>query len=233
MSSAMPEILVVPEVGPRADLERVVREVERVFGGRADWLEEATGPRDTRPDGVRAEEILRRAREPGVTAVVLPVGASPSTRFWEVAHRVTRPVLGVPAGASCRPWRRVLLPLDGSEDSSRAVAPVATHLEALGAHLGAVHVVEPAGYPQFCDQVAHHAPAWDEEFLRRHLPEGNALEIRHGVPADQVAAELVTSTADLVVLGWSQTPEPLRAAVVRSAVLGPVPVLLLPTDGDA
>jgi nucleotide-binding universal stress UspA family protein len=227
------EIVVVPGGGTSTELERVVHEVQRVFGGHASWLE---GDAAERPHGVAAAEVsagevLRRAGEPGVTAVVLPVGSSPSTRFWEVARKSSLPVVGVPLGARCRAWRQVLLPLDGTVDSSRAVARVIPHLGAAGARLAAVHVVAPASYPEFCDQVAHHAPAWDDEFLRRHLPEGNALEIRHGVPADQVAAELESSGADVVVLGWSQSLDPFRAAVVRSMVLGPVPVLLLCTDG--
>lgn len=232
MSPHNPEILVVPGDESRTELERVVGEVTRVFGGSAAWLEDVQGRDGPAVAQVSAEDVLRRAGEPHVTAVVLPVGSSPSSRFWEVAHRVSAPVVAVPPGARCLPWRRVLLPLDGTTDSSRAVARIVPDLGAAGALLAAVHVVAPGGYPEFCDQVAHHATAWDDEFLRRHLPSGAALEIRRGVPADQVFAELESSSADLVVLGWSQSPEPWRASVVRSVVNGPVPVLLLRTDGS-
>jgi hypothetical protein len=232
MTPGPTEIVVVPGHGGRAELERVVPEVERVFGGRASWLEVDTAePYGAAAAEVTAGGVLRRAGRPGVTAVVLPVGPPPSTRFWEVARRSSLPVVGVPPGARCHPWREVLLPLDGTVDSSWAVARVLPGLGAAGARLAAVHVVAAASYPEFCDQVAHHAPAWHDEFLRRHLPEGSALEVRHGVPADQVAAELESSGADVVVLGWSQSLDPSRASVVRSMVVGPVPVVLLCTDG--
>ena len=74
------------------------------------------------------------------------------------------------------------------------------------------------------------------EFVARYCPcplEEVDLHLRVGVPHGEVARVIDETGADLIVLGWSQTLAPGRAAVVRETLTrSPVPVMLLPVPEE-
>jgi len=71
-----------------------------------------------------------------------------------------------------------------------------------------------------------------QEFVARHCPEGVpivSVELRLGLPGEQIPDVAAEVGADMIALGWAQDLSPGHAAVVQR-VLGAtkVPVLLLP-----
>jgi nucleotide-binding universal stress UspA family protein len=227
----MTEVLAVSPTPDQATLDGLARDLADVYAGRVSHC-------DSGPPGAtgtaKAERVLARADRAAVGAVVLDVDPAPRTAFWTIIRRASKPVVAIPPGVVVdQPLRTVLVPLDGREESSLAVAPVAARLLAAGLVLGAVHVLEASTMPEFCDQAAHDPPAWSSEFLRRHLPDGVHLDVRSGRPAEEVLDEASRSGADLILLAWSQSLADERARVVRKALSGPLPVMLVGTGFGA
>lgn len=174
---------------------------------------------------------------PGVVAVVIGARATTSGRrpcgrtALHVLQRIDKPVLVVPPDAVPVTIRRLLLPLEGAEELSRAV------LEQLGPLLDAeveitvLHVFTEDTLPTMLDRPARDLDLWSEEFLTRHCPSAARIELRSGAVATTVAELSGEQGADLVVLSWSRDTSPGRAAVVQG-VLGAssVAVLLLPVE---
>ena len=165
-----------------------------------------------------------------VGAALSAHGASPVC--WDVMTRVDQPLLVVPRRSNrvLRHVRRVLLPLDGTAETSYAVAGIARRALDTGAQVTAVHVFDTATVPAFWDQAAHTHGSWTREFLRRHLPAPVELDLRSGRPAEEVLAEADESGADLVVVAWGRDLDHGRASTVRRAIdEGLTPVLLVAT----
>ena len=95
-----------------------------------------------------------------------------------------------------------------------------------------LHVRAEEALRAFSDQLHHEAPAWVEEFLARFcsVPAHEVeVELRVGVPEEEVSGVARETDADLIALGWSQELAPGRAAVVRAMLSSSVvPVLLIP-----
>jgi nucleotide-binding universal stress UspA family protein len=131
--------------------------------------------------------------------------------------------------------RRILVPLNGRRTTAVALAEtlmLASHHEI---ELVVLHVHEPETLPLFTDQRQHELESWAQEFLRRHCPypENVQLEVRIGIPGENVLRVADETNADLIALGWSQDLSPGRAAVVREVLeRSPVPVLLVPVGVD-
>ena len=152
----------------------------------------------------------------------------------DVIQAVDKPVVAVPqAVTQVQPVERVLVPLDGSGATTRALrvmlGPVKEHD---GPELIALHVFEPGSLPAFGDSPTYETEAWAQEFLDRFSPveaEGLRLEMRVGAPADVVREVAGEVHADLVAVGWRRDLSPGRGIVVRALLrASPVPVLLLP-----
>lgn len=168
-----------------------------------------------------------------VVGAVVAAAAHPEAAFWEVIRRATKPIGVVPFGAGplVTPIVRVLVPLDDTPRAAEAVAATADRLLAGGADLVATHVFSPETVPAFWDQAAHAREPWTRGFLLRNLPTGVHVDLRHGRPADEVLAGAVESDAGLILMGWAQRLEEDRARIVRLALRGTVPVLLVGATG--
>jgi nucleotide-binding universal stress UspA family protein len=188
-------------------------------------------------EGDPVERIVKASAEPGVGVVVVgarrhhaghrPCGHVASA----VIARVRKPVLVVPPNARLPEtgrFERVLLPLEGTNDSTDAVDGPLQTLAGAGARVTVVHVFHSANVPRFWDQAGHAYQSWATEFLAQWCEQrGAELRLRSG---DVVAAILdvaADEAADLILLGWSQNMTGSRARVV-SDIIGrsPIPVLL-------
>jgi nucleotide-binding universal stress UspA family protein len=184
------------------------------------------------PAGPAAARLLRALREPGAVLGVL-ASEQPSRSFWQrIVSSCAKPVIVVPPAArGQRPGiRRVLLPLDGTPESARAVAEAVGQFATAGVDLVALHVFNEATVPMFWDQPAHAHRAWAEEFLARNcVRSGARLELRTGVTGEHIVDVAARERADMIVLGWSRQLDPGRARTVRHTVLSAaVPILLVP-----
>jgi len=182
--------------------------------------------------------LLGAISAPDVVVAVMGARRTPSGRrptghiALQVLERANKPIVIVPpesAGLSPRVIRRLLLPLEGTEESSRPVLDCLRPLLATDVELTVVHVFTSHTLPRVLDHPARDLELLGGEFLARHCPDAADIVLEIG-PVGPRVADLCTATkTDLVVLSWSQDSSPGHADVVRD-VLGrsQVPVLLLP-----
>jgi hypothetical protein len=164
-----------------------------------------------------------------VRGLVLPVGPDPPEDTWPLTRATTKPVvmLGPRVPEVPEHMSVGLVPLDGLQRTSRAIADVLAELRGAGMRLHAVHVFDRGNVPAFWDP-AHSEEPWATEFVRRHLDDAAELDIRRGIPAHELFAVAESGRFDLVVVAWQQSVKGDRATVVRRCVLdGSVPVMLL------
>jgi nucleotide-binding universal stress UspA family protein len=175
------------------------------------------------------ERVMDALDSERVVGAVLAATARPESAFWQVIRRAGKPIGVVPFGAArlAAPILRILVPLDDTSGAAAAVAPTAARLLAGGADLVAAHVFSPATVPAFWDQAAHARDPWSREFLARNLPAGVRVDLRHGRPAEEVLAGADEADAGLILMGWAQCLDEDRAHIVRLALRGSVPVLLV------
>jgi nucleotide-binding universal stress UspA family protein len=194
--------------------------------------------RETVGDAI--EQIVAAARDPEVAALVLGArgvhgGPQPAGHTaLEVITRVSKPVAIVPPHAHTpRRLSRILVPLEGTSESSRALQETVALAHQHRLEVLVLHVHSPATVPAFSDHEPHGTLAWDEEFLSRYIAaphERITLLRRLGVPADDIVAVARESSAELIVLAWSQQLSAGRARVVSQTLAhSEVPVLLIPT----
>jgi nucleotide-binding universal stress UspA family protein len=154
-----------------------------------------------------------------------------------VISAAKKPIVVVPpdvAAAGSQPFHRLLVPLEGSDASSRAVLDGLVPLLADDVELIVLHVFTPDTMPRFLDRPSRDVSTLSREFAARHCPPASRVELRTGSVSGHVDVLCHAEAADLVVLSWSQTRDPGRATVIRN-VLGraTVPILLLPVGaGD-
>jgi nucleotide-binding universal stress UspA family protein len=204
-----------------------------------DGLARAAGVELREVSGAPIEQLVATAREPEIAALVLgsrrePSGPRPAGHTAvKVITQVAKPVAIVPPHA--RPpkhFARVLVPLEGTSESSRALDDTIRLAHQRQLEVLVLHVHSPATVPAFSDHEPHATQAWDQEFLARHFaaPHENVRLLRHlGVPADDVVAVAHETAADLIVLAWSQNLGEGRAQVVSETVAhSSIPVFLLP-----
>ncbi len=157
------------------------------------------------------------------------------TTARHVIQRSLKPVVIVPPEPiAAGPFRRVLIPLEGTEASTRPVLEMLLPLLAADVELIVIHVFTESTVPAMLDHPWRDLEILGKEFLARHLPNQEAsIELRHGPVGNQVAEACDEHGADLIVLSWSQDSTVGRARVVRQ-VLGSVklPILLLPLRGS-
>jgi hypothetical protein len=226
-----------------ADVEAVYVRSDRA-PGPPETLESLTADRGVpfRVIGGDVESALVAAIcAPGVVAGVIGARATPSGKrpvgrtARHVLERVDRPVVVVPPElVSPGPFHHLLVPLEGEDVASR---PVLEHFWPLlptigdgGVEVVVLHVFDAAHSPVMLDQPGYCLEILGKEFLARHLPGADRIELRRGPVGPRVAEVSKEYRTDLVVLSWSQDTSVGRARVVQE-VLGAsaVPVLLLPT----
>jgi len=199
----------------------------------------ATGIELREISGTPVDQIVAAARDQDVAALVLGArgargGPQPAGHTaLEVVTRVPKPVVVVPPHAQApKQLARILVPLDGSGESSRALEATIELAHRRELEILVLHVYSAATVPAFADHEPHATWQWDQEFLTRHVAtphERVSLLRRLGVPADDIASVARQATADIVVLAWSQRLGSGRANVVSETLArSSIPVLLLP-----
>ena len=189
--------------------------------------------------GTPVDQIIEAAENREVAALVLGArgarsGPEPAGHTaLEVITRAPKPVVVVPPHAQPRgQLARILVPLDGSPESSRALEATIELAHRQRVEILVLHIHSPATVPAFADHEPHASSVWDREFLTRHIAtphERVKLLRRLGVPADDIANVARESAADVVVLAWSQKLVKGRAQVVSETLArSSIPVLLLP-----
>lgn len=204
-----------------------------------EWAASRSGvPLEVRGGPVQAG-MLGSVRDAHVVAAVIgarsawlgrrPLGAT-ARRFVE---QTDKPVVVVPPGiAPPEPIRRLLVPLEGREDASRAVLGALSPLVAGPVDLVVLHVWTGDTCPPMLDRPEYDLDVLGREFLRRHFPRTDRIELRPGPVGRQILEVSAAQGCDLVVLSWSQESAGDRAPVVREVLAGcPLPVLLLPEPG--
>jgi len=202
-------------------------------------LAHAAGVELCEVSGTPIEQIAAAAREPQIAALVLgtrgePGGPQPAGHTAiEVITQLAKPVAVAPPHAQPpEQFARLLVPLEGTSESSRALDDTISLAHRHQLEILVLHVHSPATVPAFSNHEPHATQAWDQEFLARHLaaPHENVKLLRHlGAPAEDVAAIAHETTADLLVLAWSQDLAPGRGQVVSETLArSRIPVLLLP-----
>lgn len=179
-----------------------------------------------------ASEVVAELAAASVGAAVLRGDPDPDAMFWGVIQQSSKPIVVTPfdGHGPSRPITRVLLPLDGTPETATAVDPTVRRLVAGGAEVLAAHVFDESTVPAFWDQAAHSHEPWTREFLLRNLPAADRLNLRSGQPPDEILAESEDTDPDLILLGWSQRLAGNRAPIVRLALEGNVPLMLVGTD---
>ncbi len=130
--------------------------------------------------------------------------------------------------------RRLLFPLERSLETGAALEDTLQRACECGSEIIVAHVYDESSLPLFEDHGLHEADAWTREFLARYCAaaqEVARVEVRVGVPAEEILNLVGTTGADLIALGWSQDLSPGHAAVIREVLeRSTVPILLLPVS---
>ena len=184
------------------------------------------------PDEAGAVSVYADVARPEVVAVA--VAAEPGDGLcWQLATGSGKPVLVVPVGAVGirRGISRVLVPLDGTDETADAVAPALSVFVSRGADVLLLHVFGSATVPAFWDHPEHADPVWRAEFAARYAVPEARVQWRSGLPSDSVSRVAASEEVDLVVLAWSQRLDGHAETVRRTVDDATVPVLLLPVAG--
>jgi len=218
----------VQAIHVQADGSRTATEIAAAAGAP---LEIATGD--------VLEALAVRAGADEIVALVLGARGKPSGRrplggtATAVATAVSKPVLIVPPQADiAEPFRRVLVPLEGTLASSSAPAWIFRVIGDASVEAVILHVHDEETIPSYTDQPQHEQAAWEQEFVSRYCtgelrPAG--VETRVGRPEEWVSVVADDCGCDLIALGWSQELASGRAEVVRGTLeRSRLPVLLVP-----
>jgi nucleotide-binding universal stress UspA family protein len=168
-----------------------------------------------------------------------PAGRRPAgSTALSVAQSISTPLVVVPPDVDLfRPEDRlrVLIPLDGTEQTAAAAQEATRLFAAANVDVVALHVFSSANVPKFWDQPHHAMESWGREFANRQLDQLEThVELRTGVPGARVVDVAADAHADLIVLSWSQDLSAERAQTVREVLArSRVPVVLLPVTGTA
>jgi nucleotide-binding universal stress UspA family protein len=184
---------------------------------------------------------VQAGESPDVVALAIGARGAPTSprplgsTAAAVASSLSKPVLVVPPDADPpQPFRRVLVPLEGSVSSS--LAP--RWLFELGGDaqfdVVALHIHDEQTIPAFTDQPQHEVSAWTREFIQRYCPWGVGtvrLETRVGRIGELIPLVAEECGCDLIALGWSRQLSSDRAPVVRETIQrSHRPVLLVPVE---
>jgi hypothetical protein len=192
-------------------------------------------------EGVAGPALVAAVAAPRVLMVVIGARATPGGRrpirhtASHILEHVDKPGVVVPPEVvAARRIGHLLLPLEGTEASSRPVLERLVPLLVDDVELSVLHVFTEATLPAMLDRPEYDLEVLGREFLSRHFPRAARVVLRPGPVAARVAEVARERRSDLVVLSWSQNSSPGRAVVVRE-VLGAsaIPVLLLPVGASS
>jgi len=193
--------------------------------------------------GDAVEVLTRAAGAEDVAAVAIGARGAPGGRLpagsiaVALVTSLNKPVAVVSSNATVKhPIGSVLVPLDATASSAEALREIVGLAANAKLRIVVAHVQQAWSLPPFSDHLPHEVRAWREEFMARYCPSAidAALELRVGEPHEHVLDILRASGCDLVALGWSQSLEEGRAAVVRRLLAeSPVPVLLTPAPATS
>jgi nucleotide-binding universal stress UspA family protein len=180
--------------------------------------------------------LLDAVGAPEVVAAVVGARSTPGGRrpVGTTARRLVessdKPVVVVPPEAVSPPvFRRLLIPLEGTDTTSRAVIERLRPLIADEIEVVVLHVFTEATLPPMLDRPEYDLEILGQEFLLRHFPHATSIELRPGPVARRVGEVSAEERSDLIVLSWSQDSSGDRAKVIREVLAGsPIPILLLP-----
>jgi nucleotide-binding universal stress UspA family protein len=203
-------------------VQEVVADVQRRLAAATDDATRLGAPRVTSRvlHGVPWDQIVEAAREdPPVDLIVMAThGRSGLARvlLGSVAEQVIRhapcSVLAARAPGGVQPFRKVLCPIDFSEESRHALARVAELAVPGGAGITLLHVIEPAitlsnlpmgenNLPAVDRRVAGELARWASD-LENQVSVPVNTEIRIGRPGVQTLGVLDADPSfDLVVMG--------------------------------
>lgn len=189
--------------------------------------EEGITARSVVREGVPVEELVEAeaVERPGLV-VMATHGRTGLARLvlGSVAERVvetgTAPVLLVPTRVTPRPFRQVLVALDGSPESERAVAPAVTLANAFGGEVILAQVVpEDAPDPGAAEATARrYLDAIAEQALAGGV--SVSVSVLVGPIADALVAEVESRDVDLIALTLSGEPGRWRLGSLARALLG-------------
>lgn len=185
------------------------------------------------------EELVTELDSPDVILAV--IGARRSTKdprpaglvASAIAEAAAKPVVVVPPDAVlCRPgeFRRVLVPLDGTEETMLAAKHALNVLDGAALEVVVLHVFDTRTTPLFLDRPEYDLDAWTKEFLARApLAPRARFTLRSGRAGAEIVRVADEEDVHLVTLAWSQDMSEGHAGVVREVLAhASVPVLLLP-----
>lgn len=194
-----------------------------------------------RVDGPANRALVAELERPEVRAIVVGAGlersgdrpVGPTTRY--VAERSSKFVVIVPVSAREQegPLRHLLVPLEGTEPSSRPILEALFPLLVTGAEVEVLHVFTQETLPRMLDDPVRDFELIGREFLAKHCPSASRILLRAGSVADRVREVCDKGPCDMIVLSWSQVSSSERARVVRGVLsTSAIPVLLLPVAKD-
>ena len=189
--------------GPIGDRLLEVLKLPQVFGAVMGMRTFISGPR---PAGHMALQVLRGTSKP---LVLVPPEAALSQMFTP---------------------RRLLVPLDGSPQASRAFLTM-ERLFQEEANVEVVILYTLNGLtPRMIDYPYYDLPIWGEDFLRRYCPgENRSFQWSTGDPAGAVIDVAAEIESDLIVLSFAGDIEVGHGAVIREVLSrSSVPVIIVP-----
>ena len=150
----------------------------------------------------------------------------------------SQPVIVVPPDvrlAEAARFERVLIPLEGTEESTIGVAAGLEALAAAGVKIVTVHVFHSDTMPRFLDHAGHAEQSWGTEFLAHWCAQPHIdLHLRSGHVSGAILDVARAEHIDLIVIAWSRTMDHDRAKVVREILSrSDLPVLSPRLSGDA
>lgn len=180
-------------------------------------------------EDVRAAVIGARG-EPDVIRSIGHIAAS-------LILHADKPVVVVPPDCqdlTSRRRSRMLVPLDGTDSSARAVERSVDLLAGAGMEVIVLHVFGSHNVPRFWDQSHHAAESWRREFMARFSPGSQVnMRLRRGVPGESVLTVADQEEVGLIAMGWSQDLSDDHAVTLRHVLSGTrCPVVLLPVGSD-
>jgi len=194
--------------GPTGDRLLEVLERPQVFGAVTGMRTFISGPR---PAGHTALQVLRGTSKP---LILVPPEAALPEMFTP---------------------RRLLVPLDGSPQASRAFLDMEGLFQE-DANVEVVVLYTLDGLtPTMLDHPLYDLPMWGEEFLLRYCPgERRSFQWSTGNPAGAAIDVAAEKECDLIVLSFAGDIEVGHGAVIREVLArSSVPVIVVPTPTPA
>jgi nucleotide-binding universal stress UspA family protein len=187
------------------------------------------------------EQICKAAEAADVVAVVVGARSKRATGHAghlarQLADAIVKPVIVVPPEAEpAVHLRNVVIAMEGTPHKARGLKSAVDVAAGADLDITVLHVDDETSIPSFSDQVAHEAEAYADEFLERYLHGAKSahLEMRIGVPADEIIDLTDTAAADLLAIGWPQCASDDRGLVAHEVLdRSHVPVLLIALDDE-